>query len=679
MNYFHFTIGPVQGFVAQARRTRDFWAGSFILSWLSSVAMQEVKNQCENAEKAKEEVFLFPVEDETFLSWVRGEGEGDNPPLHGRAPNRFKASVSEEFDAFRVVSAVRRAWYELAEIIWRKDLSEHAMSYPDTRKIWQQQVNNFWEINWAITSDAQEGNVLDRRKNCRNHIQPEQAGVKCMMMDGWRELSGADRPHRDGKKNLDEFWGQLRDSSLIRIKTDLRDGEHLCAMAYIKRRFVSYFHELKVVMQGGWTLCGWRVPASIPSVSHMAAAPWLATLIQEVASRGEEKKLEEFYRLAKKITGGHDEINNSIKCIKGASDKTGIPKEWVSVDGSVFFDHALDNYKIWDADRADLKKLKKQLITLRKSVEIEPVSPFYALLMMDGDSLGSQMSKPEKHKPVSEALKKFTDKVACIVSDKNGFLIFAGGDDVVALLPLEYAFSCALSLRQFYMACFSNAGVSSTLSGAIEFVHVKMPLTRVLKDAHDLLDNVAKDSSGRDSIAVRVWKPGGLQQQWTMPWKYAIEKQHDMEEMVIVDRLANEFRSDDGVLFSSAFLYKIIKYFKLLNLDEPEPEPASDDSTDQEIKENEPEFQQAELQQVEFQQARDLLACEYLTSGITQRHSEKMDINVANECIKYLVDQCRVIVRTFDPDRSAESFTVKDYLNSDAAVLIRFLAIKGVE
>lgn len=28
---FHFTLGPVQGFVAQARRTRDFWAGSFLL------------------------------------------------------------------------------------------------------------------------------------------------------------------------------------------------------------------------------------------------------------------------------------------------------------------------------------------------------------------------------------------------------------------------------------------------------------------------------------------------------------------------------------------------------------------------------------------------------------------------------------------------------------------------
>ncbi|MBA5248658.1 MAG: hypothetical protein FE834_03865, partial [Gammaproteobacteria bacterium] len=27
----HFSLGPVQGFIGQARRTRDLWAGSFLL------------------------------------------------------------------------------------------------------------------------------------------------------------------------------------------------------------------------------------------------------------------------------------------------------------------------------------------------------------------------------------------------------------------------------------------------------------------------------------------------------------------------------------------------------------------------------------------------------------------------------------------------------------------------
>lgn len=35
----HFTIGPVQSFVAQSRRTRDLLTSSFLLSYLSGVAM----------------------------------------------------------------------------------------------------------------------------------------------------------------------------------------------------------------------------------------------------------------------------------------------------------------------------------------------------------------------------------------------------------------------------------------------------------------------------------------------------------------------------------------------------------------------------------------------------------------------------------------------------------------
>lgn len=47
--YLHFMIGPVQEFISQARRTRDFWAGSFLLSWLSGVAVREALKQ-ENVE-----------------------------------------------------------------------------------------------------------------------------------------------------------------------------------------------------------------------------------------------------------------------------------------------------------------------------------------------------------------------------------------------------------------------------------------------------------------------------------------------------------------------------------------------------------------------------------------------------------------------------------------------------
>ena len=41
----YFTIGPVQTFVAQSRRTRDLWASSYLLSHLADVAMRPSRRQ----------------------------------------------------------------------------------------------------------------------------------------------------------------------------------------------------------------------------------------------------------------------------------------------------------------------------------------------------------------------------------------------------------------------------------------------------------------------------------------------------------------------------------------------------------------------------------------------------------------------------------------------------------
>src|SRR5437016_3506229 len=40
-----FTIGPVQSFIAQARKTRDLWLGSYLLSLLMEAAMEGMEEQ----------------------------------------------------------------------------------------------------------------------------------------------------------------------------------------------------------------------------------------------------------------------------------------------------------------------------------------------------------------------------------------------------------------------------------------------------------------------------------------------------------------------------------------------------------------------------------------------------------------------------------------------------------
>ena len=238
--YFHFTLGPVQSFVAQARRTRDFWSGSFILSWLAAVAMRAVQKQ-------KGEI-LFPLPDENYLNWLEGLGK-NKVPRQGSVPNRFKAKVNDHFEPQAIVESVQIAWRELAEVVWKADLAALCAEDSIHRQIWDRQIKHFFEISWVVTSNEEESNLLDRRKNWRNHFAPAEPGVKCMIMEGWQELSGIRSPN---KKKLEQFFWQLIRNRLG--KRDLAEGEHLCAIAFVKRRFAHHFDKLGVKMPNGWTL-----------------------------------------------------------------------------------------------------------------------------------------------------------------------------------------------------------------------------------------------------------------------------------------------------------------------------------------------------------------------------------------------------------------------------------------
>jgi CRISPR-associated protein Cmr2 len=645
VHYFHFTLGPVQGFVAQARRTRDFWAGSFLLSWLSAVAMLAVKKQGGE--------IIFPKVSDRYLDWLENKGQG-NPPPQGCVPNRFKggwAKVPEDFKPDLVAESIRHAWRELAEKVWRQDLSDCPAS---TREIWERQVSGFWEISWAMSDNEAESNLLDRRKNWRTHLPPQEAGVKCMMMDGWQELSGITTPHTEGLK---QFWDGLRSEGQYGIQTDLRENEYLCAIAFIKRRFARCFAELVTAMPGGWTLHGWTVNPSVPSVAYMAVAPWL----EQVLTHAPEAELKAFHDAAKALTQGYGEYDTRLDCIdKALNQRQDAKLFWLSksLDGNVFFESALENKNIYP-DQGQAERVKKKLRELRKAVNnmrngkpIEPASPFYAVLMMDGDSLGSHMSDADKQPKISQGLETFTNGVKEIVDGHSGFLIYAGGDDILALLPLEYVLDCAKALRGHYLDSFKAwPEIKTTLSGAIEYAHIRMPLGKVLSDAHQLLDDIAKEQTGRDAIAVRVWKPGGRHLEWAMPWQTAIDKTTDK---VVIDQLARDFQKDmQDTPFSSSFFFNVEERFAMLN-----------DGNNQPLTEDE---------------LTDLIAAEYLDSGVNRSAGKdnKITLAEARQRIRPMLSQCFSVVRQLKNEE--EHFIKSPQLNSKALQLIRFLAQKGVD
>lgn len=639
-NYFHFTLGPVQGFVAQARRTRDFWAGSFLLSWLSGVAMAAT-------EQMGGEI-TFPIPAEGYLDWIRGNGKGD-APRQGSIPNRFKASVHVDFDGKRVEQAVREAWMQLAEHVWQRDLQ--AIASLATREVWQRQNAAFWEISWAITDVKDASNLLDRRKNWRNHLPPPEPGVKCVIMEGWQELSGIANMKKEGSDARRAFWEKLSNSKTDKTcTTDFAEGEMLCALAFVKRRFARHFAGFKTTLTLGeksLDLKGWKLETGMPSVAYMAAVRWL----EKVVTNENKTAVAQLLDAGKKLAG-NDEWSVRIKCLHDTVDKEGWSAEkrqLIALDGNVFFEHTRGNKNFYP-NREDVKTFEATLKLL--DLMDKAPTPFYAVLMMDGDSLGAEMrslDNQKNQKKIALSLNAFTKKVADVVQDNNGFLIYAGGDDVLALLPLEDALLCALACRNTYTEAFKGTGIATTLSGVVLYAHVKTALGEVLRQAHHVLDDVAKEGAGRDAIAIRVLKPGGDHLTWAQPWEIAL----DGDKLKLASLIAAfQSANDKDGQFSSKFFYRMRERFTLLG---------DGFSEEQQIA---------------------LLAADYVasepakkTDAVTDKKI-KISIDEAKTIIAPLLNQCRSRVRVIGtPKESWLSQAAK----ADAALLVRFLAHKGVE
>jgi len=104
--YLHFSVGPVQSFIGEARRTRDFWAGSFLLSWLSGVAMATALE--------KGATLISPIVGDKasvtgknpLLDAVRGQSQ--NVEYEAQLVNQFRAHVNDPQSVAKAYADSRR-------------------------------------------------------------------------------------------------------------------------------------------------------------------------------------------------------------------------------------------------------------------------------------------------------------------------------------------------------------------------------------------------------------------------------------------------------------------------------------------------------------------------------------------------------------------------------------------
>lgn len=612
----HFSLGPVQGFVAQARRTRDFWAGSFLLSYLAGQAIDHIiRNGGE---------IVFPAVKDTegkldpLLQAIQAQRNGSsvkNGPIIGTLPNRFQARVPIEFDPDHCVKAVEKAWRRIAEQVYERYVLPVEDAGCNTRSIWNRQIQGFWDIVWVM---GEKEDLLDLRKNWRNHVPAEEPGDKCTVMGNMQEISGFIRIKQ--KKQQSNFWKQVRDRARVSA-LDLRDNERLCAVAMVKRFFPQAAQET----------IGWPVAESFPSTVYMSAVPWMAETLEK-----NKEFAREFAARATMISNIRSEYRTNIDCLEKLAGTE--LKDFITLAGHCFFINMLENDSLWEQGT---KVKRDELIIMLRGQE---VSPFYAFLLMDGDRMGALLQDyPDDKKNISLALNAFSHQVEDVVKSHNGITVYAGGDDVLALLPLDDALRAAAALRQKYREAFrvQAPGIlqnRATISAAIIYAHNHAPLKLIFQYAQELLSQKAKDETGRDAVAISVWKTGGPMLTWSAPWQVIIQENGTN----LLEKLVQDFSGSGGdeKKFSSSFFYNLRKRFSIMARDKWLP-------GDMDLER--------------------LLGAEYMRSR---------DEISKDTALMYMRDLLKIL-HQYRRREDGQIDTIKKF-NPDGALLVKFLATRGV-
>ena len=526
------SIGPVQTFVAQARRTRDLWAGSWLLSHLTESALIATEG-CG--------VAVIPHRPQPGACMSKGSAIGGMP---NRFEVRFEPDASRQ-DAARAAEQAKKAfdqaWSQVAAAVWDRFVAPIAEHGDRTQSIWSRQVEHFWEFTWvAGVPDPATGTIAHlaaARKRFRDVQAAAEPGTKCALMPIYQELSGHHGRTRWHAQRV--FWERVRSQ----VGTlDLKPSERLGAIALIKR-----LYPLVMPDAIGAEIADELKNASRPSTAFIAASPWLHRL------EGDAKESA----IAHAEHAGLDAGFRSSE--RHAANSIGIP--WAAIDGPVWFESGVRVEGAGDSGdspggplaTAEHRRIVDRLTQSLKKVHSESGSkpvPFYAVLLLDGDSLGRLLQAVRDPRDVSRRLDRFAHSVDAIVRQGFGETIYAGGDDVMALVPAESAVDVTQRLRQAYLDAFADSPAANvaTISASITFAHWRHPIRPIIRTGHALLDDVAKDRTGRDAIAIGVVRRSGLNAVWSVPWRvFQGETTGDVPGLRPFLDLIDRFRStDDG-------------------------------------------------------------------------------------------------------------------------------------
>ena len=504
-------LGPVQGFITSARRSRDLWYGSFLLSEMSKFVAKSLAESQSTSDGFKELIFPSPND------WDDLE---PNKPLALNVSNKIVAKISGNESS---IKKLRKSLEDAAKEFLEEQATKVFNNFdflnnpaPDniSRKRALQQIAGLLEFYWVavpLTSDYLASrkhldSLLAARKSTRNFVQPGwSAPIPKSALDGQNETILPEAVF----KNI-SGWNENRVTKYITdlyLDYGIRPGEHLDGIGFLKR------HGINKLVQ--------KSDISFQSTSHMAALPTLERIKtdeQRQAVKTYISKLSNFMEKSGKIA--REKINIELGLVpKGHTEfsRSANNHNGRGYDARLLFKERLAEL----LDGENLKNAQLELdIFLKKltSGAGKPLEPhsYYVLMHADGDKMGSTISSIndiDVHRDFSKKLADFAKGVRSTIEKYNGCLIYSGGDDVLAYLPLNTALKASKKVASKFKKAMkkfkSKTGKSPTFSVGLVIAHHLEHLEDVLNWSR-IAEKAAKNTYGRDALAITLAKRSGV-------------------------------------------------------------------------------------------------------------------------------------------------------------------------
>ena len=493
------SIGPVQGFIASARRSRDLWSGSWLLSEMAKAAAKSL------FEAGAQMVFPF-VDEATKDRLEPCDRMDDNFSVGNKiqvqvdaaddADVRYLVEQAKAAAQSRFETIARQARQALQKLQARQDLNAALRD-----EIWQMQLNDYLEIQaaWARITEKGYSDASQRAASGLAARKATRDFTSTGASNAWDERFMLPKSSLDGAREtvlLEKANGDADLSDVVRRKLGLSRSEQLDCAGIVKRL-------------GGNS-------EQFTPVTRVAADAWLQGLPENELS-----KLCDAYEplialnLATRVKGNQDIYAD------------------FPFDAQLLYRNRLDAALSDNKNNADASEKLSNLKNVLKPIWHkygEPCS-YWAMLLADGDRMGELLDRAKtigEHQAITEALSTFAESVPAKMRDFRAQCVYAGGDDVLGFVALDKAVDCADALRQAFSDSLKKvsdvlkAEKAPTLSVGLAICHISTPLgnvRRLAKHAEKVAkgDNYPADQQ-RNGLGITLSVRSGSDSDWRVQW-----------------------------------------------------------------------------------------------------------------------------------------------------------------